>query len=197
MGRRVTLRIHYIRHPHLAALLALALLTAASLGYLAWEQSLAAAAEAQVSAPLSGGPHQFYLTRGNYDGDEALMACAEGYHFASLWEIMDLSALRYNTDLGKSRDDSGQGPPAQHGWVRTGYAGNSAGIAGRGNCNGWTSDLFADSGTYVFLPSDWTGGEEDLMGWAVASAACSGIQPVWCVEDIGGAIYLPLVVRIA
>lgn len=38
-------------------------------------------------------PGSYYLTPSTYDGHDALCACAEGYHVASLWEIWDLSKL--------------------------------------------------------------------------------------------------------
>ncbi len=70
-----------------------------------------------TSAFLSFGARQFYLTRNRFQGDEALTACAPGYHMASLWEIHDVTYLRYNTALGSTQADSGLGPPsvASHG----------------------------------------------------------------------------------
>ena len=52
----------------------------------------------------------FYLTQTEHTGSQALTACAEDYHMASLWEILDPSNLRYNTELGYTRADSGSGP---------------------------------------------------------------------------------------
>ena len=113
----------------LVGLLALALLMAALLGYLAWGQREAAASGPQASLdhardrpldhaqakPLaqSSGLRGYYLTKSSYGPSRILTApaCASGYHFASLWEIMDPSNLKYNTDLGYTMDDSGQGPP--------------------------------------------------------------------------------------
>jgi hypothetical protein len=72
---------------------------------------------------------QYYLTTTSYNGAEpdgsdgnGTGVCADGYHFASLWEILDPASLKYNPSLGYVRDDSGQGPPTYlAGWIRTGY----------------------------------------------------------------------------
>jgi len=135
----------------LVALLALALLVAALLGYLAWNQDEVAASGPQApldrarDRPLasSAGLRGYYLTQGTYNGAEAdgtdgngAGVCASGYHFASLWEILDPSNLKYNTTLGYTQADSGQGPPTNAlGWVRTGYLSNTSTTAGQGNCN--------------------------------------------------------------
>ncbi len=198
MSRRVSLRIRYTRRSDLATLLVLALLTALALGYLAWaapgSQALPVRERSEVLA-ASGETRRYYLTKNTFDGSETLTACAPGYHFASLWEIIDPSALRYNTTLGQTKGDSGHGPPARSGWVRTGYMSGHDGIAGRGNCDAWTSDLFERTGTYAFLPNMWNAGHEDLLGWAAGGSACSNQKGVWCMEDVGRSIYLPLVLR--
>jgi hypothetical protein len=66
-------------------------------------------------------PRKFYLTQDGYDGSQALSACAQGYHMASLWEILDPSNLSYDTSLGATVADSGSGPPNGSGWIRTGF----------------------------------------------------------------------------
>ena len=71
----------------------------------------ASASGTEADQAASTGTRQFYLTSALAIGDEALTACAAGYHMASLWEITDLSNLRYNTSLGQASGDSGQGPP--------------------------------------------------------------------------------------
>ena len=107
----------------LAIVLAAALLLAATLGILAWGQQEAVASSPQAPAS-SAGMRQYYLTKDLYEGDEptgtdgnGAGVCAAGYHFASLWEILDTSNLKYNADLGLTADDSGQAaepsaPPA-------------------------------------------------------------------------------------
>jgi hypothetical protein len=64
---------------------------------------------------------KFYLTPGVFVGSQALTACAKGYHMASLSEIFDVSGLTYNTKLGAILQDSGGGPPATAGRIRTGF----------------------------------------------------------------------------
>ena len=129
-----------------------------------------------------------------YRGDQALSACGLGFHMASLWEIMDTSNLRYNTSRGYTRTDSGHGPPATGGWIRTGAESGSTTSPGTGNCQAWTSGSASDYGSYAALPGSWEAGHEDLMGWAVGTATCSGTVRVWCVgyESI---IYLPVILR--
>jgi hypothetical protein len=147
-------------------------------------QNVSAAGE--VSAAQAGGMRQFYLTTATYNGQNAdgPSVCADGYHFASLWEIADPSNLKYNTTLGHLMDDSGQGPPAQTlGWVRTGYVANTVGIAGHGNCDNWDADI--GSGSVAMLDPDWTGTSEDVGIWSVTDETChpESSVSVWCVED--------------
>jgi hypothetical protein len=163
--------------------LACVLTMAALLAYLMLARESAAAAGQEASPAQSNGMRQFYLTR-FHDGNDALTACAEGYHFASLWELADPSNLKYNTSLSYVRPDSGQGPPQQPGWVRTGYTADASDTPGRGNCAAWTSDQDSDHGTTALLPSDWTGGEQDMDVWQVyATNTCNIQSGVWCIED--------------
>ncbi len=177
------------------AWLALALLAAACLGYLAWNRDEAAAAGPQappanrLAGPLasSGGMRQYYLSPTN-DGAHALTACASGYHMASLWEIVDPSNLKYNTTLGHTLQDSGQGPPTSlPGWVRTGALSSTSSGAGLGNCAIWTSSSVSHYGTIAMLPWDWlnTSGlnPPNFHIWRVNYSECSGSWPTWCVED--------------
>ena len=144
-----------------------------------------AAAVGETSPAQSSGMREFYLTQYRFhDGNDALTACAEGYHFASLWELVDPSNLRYNTSLGYTRADSGQGPPAAGGWVRTGYqSSTNQTFPGRGNCAVWTSDATLDYGTTILLPFDWTLGVQDMGVWDVTVNSCHSQIPVWCIED--------------
>lgn len=203
MNWRIRLRVHYTRRSDLLVLPIVALLALALLVSLAWGPGSVAASARQpardpapaVAPTASASLRRYYLTTDLSNGNGTRGACARGYHFASLWEILDTSNLKYNTVLGVTRSDSGQGPPAYHGWVRTGYASDDDGVPGLGNCEGWTSHLPGDVGTYVYLPSDWTAGYEDFLGWAIATAICSSQQGVWCVEDASHSVYLPVVLR--
>jgi hypothetical protein len=182
----------------LVALLALALLMAALVGYLTWGQREAAASGPQApldrarDRPLasSAGMRQFYLTATSYNGAEAdgtdgngAGVCASGYHFASLWEILDPSNLKYNITLGSTLQDSGQGPPSNmDGWVRTGYASDYSGVPGWTNCSAWTNSSTAQEGTWVMLSRDWTTGQ-DIHVWEADYDTCANDKKVWCVED--------------
>ena len=219
MDRRVSLRIRYDRRSGLVGLLTLALLMVAFLGYLAWNQDEVAASGPQApldhpfdlaqgrarDRPLasSAGLRVYYLTTTSYNGAEAdgtdgngAGVCAEGYHFASLWEILDPSNLKYDTDLGMVRDDSGQGPPTYlGGWVRTGFGSSTSSTAGKGNCNAWDSGSSGDYGTYAYLPRDWEAGQ-DIHVWEVDFGGCPYPFRVWCVADsVSVPVYLPIILK--
>jgi len=200
MGRMISIKIHYSHRPSLVSLLVLALLVLALLSYLAWGEGAAAASVPQASMAASVGMRQYYLTQNAYNGAAALSACQAGYHMASLWEIFDPSALKYNTDLGYTKADSGQGPPTSParsggGWVRTGYDSDATNTPGQGNCNVWTSDSSGHWGTHVRLPLDWSL-EHDIYVWEVGITGCDFSEPVWCVADnFSNDIYLPVILR--
>ena len=192
MRWRVRLHVRYGRRIDLAlAVLALAVILAGLTGGFFWSPGQVVASPTQAGRPA---PLQYYLTRDSYPGDQVLSACAMGFHAASLWEILDTSKLRYNSRLGYTRRDSGHGPPATGGWVRTGYASNSADLAGAGNCQAWTSGTGPDYGTFVYLPGSWEAGYEVLIGWGTGYAICSDSLPVWCVGS-ESVIYLPLIMH--
>jgi hypothetical protein len=207
MSRKVSIRIRYERRSGPVGLLALALLVVALLGYLAWGQREAVASGLQAPLASSAGLRGYYLTTATYNGADAdgtdgngAGVCAEGYHFASLWEILDPSNLKYNTDLGMVREDSGQGPPTFPylfgGWVRTGYNSDSSSTTGEGNCNAWTSSSSGDYGTTACLPSDWTAGQ-DIHVWQVDTTTCNTtFLRVWCVADsVSVPVYLPIILK--
>jgi hypothetical protein len=209
MNRRVRLRIRYDRRSGLVALLVSAVLVAALLGYLAWGRDEVTASGPQAPMTASAGLRGYYLTQGTYNGADAdgtdgngAGVCAEGYHFASLWEILDPSILKYNTGLGMVRDDSGQGPPTLPfvgGWVRTGFGRSGSTTPGVGNCDGWDSSSDSDWGTLARLPSDWTAGQ-DIHVWQVDTTTCNTavLVRVWCVADdvaVSAPLYLPLILK--
>ena len=170
----------------LAVVLVVICLAVTSLGYFAWNYKDAAASNPQTPSAPSNATRQFYLTKDTYSAVDAIDACASGYHFASLWEILDPSNLKYNSVHGLILDDSGSGPPSTHsGWVRTGYGKNSSGQVGLVNCDAWTSDSSSDDGSTAALVDDWTADYEDLNVWQLSSANCSFDEYiyVWCVED--------------
>ncbi len=136
-----------------------------------------------------GRRRRFYLTIGIFNGANADNPnnCAEGYHFASLFEIFDPSNLEYESSLGQTRADSGEGPPSSGpGWARTGVGGAVAGAPGQVNCNVWSSPLSGDFGTLVTLPNDWEGvlaPAENVLPWVTGDIPCNTSHPIWCVED--------------
>ena len=138
-----------------------------------------------VGADAAAKPRKFYLTVNEFDGNEALTACATGYHIASLWEILDVSHLRYDTTLGFRLDDSGFGPPiAYPGWIRTGYQSTStADQPGTANCSAWMSDSDIHFGSTVHLHTSWTDPGSEISPWFADSITCQFRPKVWCVED--------------
>jgi hypothetical protein len=130
----------------------------------------------------------YYLTKVTSAASQATQACDTGFHFASLWEIFDTSNLKYDTNLGATSDDSGQGPPSlaagSTGWIRTG--GSSEGTSttsGRANCLAWTTDSATSNGTIVALPDSWSFSSDRIEPWATTTSFCSFPHRVWCVAD--------------
>jgi hypothetical protein len=131
-------------------------------------------------------PRKFYLTRTGYTGDRARSACTAGYHMASLWEILDPSNLRYDTELGFVQDDSGFGPPIEFGWIRTGGTANVAPLRGFSNCNAWTSAVELDFGTVVGLGDVWapiSPTAHVISPWETNVFPCEFARRVWCMQD--------------
>ena len=130
---------------------------------------------------------KFYLTpatvQGSVQGNQALTACADGFHMASLFEIFDVSDLRYDTTLGATADDSGFGPRTGNlGWIRTGGASlNNDGLAGIDNCLMWTSTN--GNGTVAQLAKLWDAPGSIISPWEASSVLCNSLNQVWCVEN--------------
>jgi hypothetical protein len=139
------------------------------------------AAASMADAKQKG--RKYYLTKEGFTGSQALTACANNFHMASLWEIFDVSTLRYDTENGITLDDSGSGPPSlSGGWVRTGgISSNTAFLAGRDNCNSWTSDT--GSGTFLNLVNIWSNSALTTSPWLAQFFNCSNAFHVWCVQD--------------
>ena len=160
---------------------------------------------AQLREALAQGvtakPDRYYLTNDEFDGAHALNACTEGFHMASLWEIFDTTELKYDTALGLTRPDSGQGPPSGvEGWIRTGVGSEVFVFPDQPtNCGVWTlapppqSGLF---GSVVRLTQTWVPFAindptfpqfrpvaAEITPWAGAARHCATALPVWCVQD--------------
>lgn len=164
--------------------------------------SLSTEAE-EISTQAASGS-RFYLTDANHPPDEALTACASGYHMASLWEILDVSNLSYAYDHPDAhiKADSGNGPPSGwNGWVRTGGSASTSSTAGTGNCNNWTSASSGASAASIRLATNWETAPGDISTWDATSFTCNFVGPVWCVEDNfagspgSGVIYLPIILK--
>lgn len=136
------------------------------------------------------GARRFYLTSTSHDGSQALQACTDGYHMASLWEIYDVSNLEYARIprpgvTAAFSDDSGEGPPTgMSGWVRTGNDSSVSSQPGVGNCNAWSSPSNSNAGTFLSLNGLWdtdpSAGEFEF--WSTGGTDCGVTIPVWCVE---------------
>jgi len=141
--------------------------------------------------PNVSGMRRYYLTKESFrGGDKNLLeengagACTLGYHMASMWELLDPSALRYNPNLGYGNDDSGLGPPSYTpGWIRTGFQmTDTAVIPGKANCGAWLEN--DGYGTIVNLPSDWDdNNQRDIHFWDAAFRSCMKETQAWCVSD--------------
>jgi hypothetical protein len=131
----------------------------------------------------------FYLTTSTHNGAQAeAVACEAGFHMASMWEIVDVSNLRYDTGRGVTSDDSGSGPPQYDiGWIRTGDLSWTANDVGMANCAAWASDKATDYGTWVHLgdptASDWNSAASKISPWEAGTKLCHFAINVWCVED--------------
>jgi hypothetical protein len=172
-----------IKHPP-AALFGLCALLAVTLAAQLAPLAPAGAAEK--------GPRRFYLTKTTHDGSQALSACASGYHMASLWEILDPSNLRYDTELGETHDepqgasDTGSGPPSQtYGWIRTGYwATVGSPDPGSATCASWRSANSTHTGNTLRLTDNWsTPFVTAISPWEAVVIPCDTARAVWCVQD--------------
>jgi hypothetical protein len=204
--KRIAIRIRYDHRGTLRGTLAIVTLTILFLAALALKSTHATAPSAPTSVRANLVFRQYYLSKTMRNGAQALDACADGYHFASLWEIADPSALKYAPRLGQTATDSGAGPPTgirgfsitipARGWVRTGYLDSTGVTPGRANCDVWTSDSGTNDGTTVHLPSDWASGSQKVGVWIAESYACNSNIRVWCVQDENAfRVFLPVVLR--
>ena len=133
-------------------------------------------------------PRKYYLTNAqDFNGSQALTACASGYHMASLWEIFDTSNLIYNTELGWTSPDSGFGPPSAagaDGWIRTGGESSISFTPGQGSCNAYTSANHDHGGTTARLFSNWESTAVTVVSpWRTNGTQCGLALRVWCVQD--------------
>ncbi|MFA4833414.1 MAG: hypothetical protein WC619_01025 [Patescibacteria group bacterium] len=128
---------------------------------------------------------KYYLTSATMEGGGPLTACASGYHFASLWELIDLNQHTYNSSLGMYLDDSGlYGPPVGTlGWIRTGGVSNTTVTVGTGNCAAWTSTSGAHYGTMARITTSWAGGATTISPWEGDIDFCNTQHRAWCMQN--------------
>lgn len=128
---------------------------------------------------------RFYLTQNAFIGTQALSACASGHHMASLWEILDLSNLEYDTSIGFTRADSGFGPPSvAAGWVRTGASLLNEDTPGIASCLAYTTANANVFGTTVKLPEAFNSAAVTVISpWESSTPTCDHQIRVWCVQD--------------
>jgi hypothetical protein len=204
MDREINISLRFERRWYLVALISIFLLLVISLVSQGWQQQGAAAAnELADTLTMAQWPRLYYLTMSNYDGAAAdgtdgngAGVCASGYHFASFWELQDLSNSRYDIAHGVGRGDSHLGPPSGYlGWVRTGNDSSGDAVAGEANCSTWSEPGESFNGTAIQLPTDWSMGVSRIP-WQAEARACSSDLPVWCLADYAGfRIYLPLLLK--
>ena len=203
---RIRFRIHSSYGTIFRALLVLALLPVILLTALTVNRARAIALDSPSAPGTISGVRQYYLSRTSVQTNEARSACADGYHLASIWELADPSALKYDTSLGLSGQDSGSGPPTAisfmgnpltaRGWVRTGFSYSVSDTPGQANCGNWASNNGFYWGTVANLPSNWTGGGQDIGVWNVGVSTCDTNLRVWCVQDDSvWRAFLPLALR--
>lgn len=129
-------------------------------------------------------PRKFYLTVGQFDGAQAPLACATGFHMASLWEIFHTTNLRYDTTLGFTAADSGSGPPSdEYGWIRTGKAAATHDENGVANCDAYTSNSAQHWGSAASPEEDWETSGRAISPWQDLTTTCNLTWQVWCVQD--------------
>jgi hypothetical protein len=134
------------------------------------------------------GRRLYYMTQTLHQPNEALTACETGFHFASLYEILDPSNLRYDTYRGRASDDSGSGPLTHRpAWLRTGTNASGSGVMAPGfaNCNAWTTMDGNSFGSYIELTRAWTIElfPEYKWPWRMQAIPCDLQAAVWCVQD--------------
>jgi hypothetical protein len=134
----------------------------------------------------------FYLTRETVPANRAPTACALGYHMASRFELLDVSALAYDGSRGFTTSDAGSGPPMRGeprgeppaaGWIRTGGESRFTPPAGGGgaatNCAAWTTASHDALGTVAWLADGF-----GPAAWAGSAEPCDAAFRVWCVQDV-------------
>lgn len=128
----------------------------------------------------------YYLTSHEVQGDNVLGQCAEGYHFALVWEILNFSELTYDTELGYTTSESGVSAPIARGWVRAGWGGPVCEAIPGEQDAAWTQaeERMGPSGTLnAWFLFEEAPPELKREGWLFHWNPCWEPLRVWCVSD--------------
>ena len=136
--------------------------------------------------PVTVKARKYYQTTSPFDGGHALTACSTGYHMANLMEILNPSTMQYDTTLGATADDSGQGPPTLPGdvfaWIRNGLPSSANNTSG--NCKAWSTGGSIYYGTAAALKNpDFWSSASGIDPWLFETSTCDSSFHVWCVQD--------------
>jgi hypothetical protein len=146
---------------------------------------------ATVNAGVQVKPKVYYLTKNSFGGGDAIMACASGFHMASISEIQDPSNLQYANRSTTAYDslvgDQSMGPPLNHmGWVRSRVYPPSGFVY---DCEDFQDKYDTQLGTTLALydfPFNSDAAQPasyPTKGWYTTHYSCSQPESVWCVED--------------
>ena len=124
---------------------------------------------------IAGQQRSIYLTDTYHTGADVANACAEGYHFASITELLGSYSMVYNPTLGTYYENQAfgilQGGEA---WVKGDPRGK--------DCEGWTSNDPNVSGAVTSL-FDLTDDGRHNPEWLDFEATCDTEWRVYCVSD--------------
>ena len=123
----------------------------------------------------SGHRRRYYLSTTMVSAPQAPIACASGYHFASVLELQTPGVLEYDATLGEVLPDSGSSHTILFGWVRSGDQSSTT-----RNCSDWTDAGVVQTGTA--LSHSGSNPEEDNFG-LITEWGCVGPARTWCIQD--------------
>jgi len=141
-----------------------------------------------ATAAAADSRRWYYVTTSPVAGAEPDEECATGFHMASMYELLDMSNLRYDTTRGVTMADSGSGPPRwTKGWVRTGNDAEDGNYRGLANCLAWSSSDEGHYGTVVEVNQPtvdtWHSSSITISPWYSSTLTCNENSSVWCIED--------------
>ena len=119
---------------------------------------------------------RYYLTSSVFAASlaDSPSTCEVGFHFASVWEILDTSQVEYDPTLGYNDPDPGEiGPGNATGWIRGGPA----------DCSNWAGGGPLISGSTARLDSGLSDAAIVISPWEIINQTCVAPSRVFCVED--------------